>query len=209
MSAPVEDLLIEYALGTLDGGERSRVDDALQRSAELRAELQAIEETFTGIALGLPPVPPSESARSRLLAAVEADRFGPFVARLAELFDLARDRMRAVLQQIDQAASWEAGPVPGLELIHFQGGPSVAGADTGFVRLPAGFTFPYHRHKGNERVFVLEGEFTDLVTNEVHRPGELVFRGAGSEHAFVVGKDRDLIFAVVLEVGFEIIPPPQ
>ena len=47
--------------------------------------------------------------------------------------------------------------LPGMDLFHIQGGPAVADAVNGFVRLAAGLHFPPHTHVGNEKVFVLEG----------------------------------------------------
>lgn len=201
MSAPVEELLIEYALGTIDAAERQRVEEAIARSPQLMSELRQIEEALADVAMSLPPIEPEASSRGKLLAAVEADPFAPFIERLAKIFDLGVEKMREVAAMISDATKWEPGPIPGLELIHFAGGPRVADADTGFARLPAGFHFPLHRHEGDEIVLILQGTYTDLTNGEVHRPGDIVSMGGGTEHAFLVGKDEPLVFAVALRVG--------
>jgi anti-sigma factor ChrR (cupin superfamily) len=205
VSSPVQDLLVEYALGNLDVSDRQRVEDELARSPELAAELASIEETFASVALSVQPIQPSPSARAKLLDAAAQDRFAPFVDRLSALFELTKEKMRAVLALADRESAWEVGFVPGLMLIHFQAGPRWAGGDTGLVRLPPGYTFPLHRHTGDEHVFVLEGSFKDLQTGEIHRPGDLIFRPAGSEHSFLVLEGQTLLFAVALVKFIEIL----
>ena len=52
---------------------------------------------------------------------------------MASLFDVTVDRARELLGLIERPASWE-NPVPGIRLVHFDGGPAYAAADCGFVR---------------------------------------------------------------------------
>jgi anti-sigma factor ChrR (cupin superfamily) len=79
------------------------------------------------------------------------------------------------------------------------------------VRVPAGATFPLHRHIGEERVLVLQGGFEDQ-DGRVYRRGDEAWKPAGSEHSFVALPGPDLIYLVVLfggvvipsEPGFEL-----
>ena len=103
---------------------------------------------------------------------------------------------------IDDAAAWKVGPV-GTQLIDLPSGPRIAHADAGFIRLPAGTKFPRHRHLGDEVALILQGGYVDSSGREL-RPGDVDAKATGSEHAFTVFADVDLIQLVVLEKGIEI-----
>lgn len=157
-----------------------------------------LAEAFTALSLALPPVPPAPDLRARLLAsATRPDRrFAPFAARLARLIDVAHARADALLASLARPDVWERF-LPAVDLVHLQGGPAVAGADVGFVRVAAGAAFPEHRHLGDERVLVLQGGYRDSG-GAVVRAGDLVDQPAGSAHAFVALPEADLLYAVVV-----------
>lgn len=205
MTARVEELLVEYALGTIDENDRKRVEEELSQSRDLQRELQIIEESLAEIALDLPPIAPSPGARAKLLAAIDGDPFAPFVDRVAEMFDLGMQRMREIFTWIDNATKWESGPLEGVQLMHFEGGPRLAGVDTGLVRMAAGLHFPPHRHDGEERSMILRGTYYDEVDGKTYGPGDMVVMPAGSEHSFVVGKEEDLLFALALKNGIQFV----
>jgi len=206
---PVEDLLYDYALGALDEADTRRVAQSLATSTALRGELTAIEELLAGVAADLPAVAPAEEARARLMTVAETqERWTPFLKRMAALVDLAEAQMRAVFAKALDLANWEPGPVPGVQLFHFDGGPRLAAVDAGLARLPKGATSPVHRHIGDELVFVLEGSFVDLVSGQVHKPGDLIHHGPGSEHAFRVVGDSDLVYALLVNAEIQIVGPP-
>lgn len=157
-----------------------------------------LAEAFTALSLGLPGPAPATDQRARLLAtAARPDRrFAPFIGRLARLIDVAQDRAHELLATLARADVWEPF-VPAVELVHLQGGPAVAGADVGFVRVAAGRAFPVHRHLGDERVLVLQGGYHDS-SGAVVRAGDTVELPAGSAHEFVALPGADLIYAVVV-----------
>jgi quercetin dioxygenase-like cupin family protein len=98
--------------------------------------------------------------------------------------------------------------IPGAVLIHFEGGPACAGADCGFIILPAGTKFPWHRHDGDERVLVLQGTLIDHDGTRIG-PGQEDHKPAGSEHEFAAAPGDDLIFcARVWGVRFDVEKPP-
>ncbi|MBK9033006.1 MAG: cupin domain-containing protein [Myxococcales bacterium] len=192
----IRDLLPLYALGALDDDEVRAVDRALATEPALRDELAALELATAELATALPGVAPSPAVRARLLAAAEpAARFERFVARFAALFDVAAARARELLGLIDQADAWAAGPEPGCALIHFTAGPSLAGADTGFVRLAPGARFAWHRHTGEEHSLVLAGHAQDSLAGAL-APGDEAIAAAGSAHDFATVGDDDFVFAV-------------
>ena len=171
------------------------LEDAPEELREALALVETAAET-TPLPVGL---------RARLLASSSSsrERFAPFERRLSELFDLGAERIRELLTEIADPATWTAGPLPGSSLFHLEGGPRVATADAGFVRLPAGMPFPHHEHLGDERVLLLEGSYTDSEGRH-YRPGDIHEMPAGSAHAFTVDEDSPLLLATVVVTGIEI-----
>ncbi|MCK6547409.1 cupin domain-containing protein [Myxococcota bacterium] len=200
------ELLPDYVLGNLSGDELRDVEAALASSAELRAEAAAMAEDFAVLADGLTPVAPSPNVRERLFASVAGEhRYFAFGAALSKYFDLARARVEELIRAIDDAATeWTDGPLPGIRLMHFPGGPATAGADTGFVWFPANLPFPWHRHLGREVNFVMQGSVIDYG-GRVYGPGEAIIKEPGTEHEFTIGPEPTLL-AVVIHEGFEICP---
>lgn len=162
-------------------------------------ELIATTDSLGWLATAVEREPVSAAARKRLLDEVEKNRFLPFFDRLSQFFDLGLERIREIVQQIDQATSWESGPMPGIDLMHFPGGPRVATADNGIVRMAPGFPFPKHKHLGEERVLILEGGYTD-DQGRVWRAGDLHIADQRLDHAFVV-LDEGVLFALSLDSG--------
>jgi hypothetical protein len=173
-------------------------------------ELATAAESLAFIAGALEHDAPSAIGRERLLRAIGsgAERWAPFVDRLSHFFDLGVERIREITAKIDELASWEAGPMPGIELVHFAGGPRLASADTGLVRMAPGLAFPKHRHLGVESILILHGSYTDDA-GRVWRAGDLHISTTDSEHAFVVS-DQGVLYALALEgdIWIEGMPGP-
>lgn len=152
------------------------------------------------------PVQPNAALRSRVLATVGSTLpFEGFVARFARLFDVDEARGREILRSATDPASgaWVDVPVvPGMRLLHFQGGARVAGADCGFVRLEPGTEFPLHRHLGTEWTLVLAGG-AEEAGGAIWLPGDLVVKEAETVHAYRALDDEPFLFAVVLHEGIE------
>ncbi len=163
------------------------------------------DDVFVALAESLAPAPSPAGARDRLLAAATrgSRRFAPFVPALERLFNLGADAVQAFLDRATRAASWVAGPLEGVELLHLDGGPRVAGADCGLVRLAPGTPFPDHDHLGNEAVLILQGRYRD-VGGTVYHPGDLHEMRPGQRHSYVVLPDQPCIVAVVLFEGIDV-----
>jgi len=169
-------------------------------------EQQALAEVLGAkLSMAITPLPPGRAARDRLLASAlaGAERYAPFFDRLSQLFDLGVERIREILSGVDDPARWENGPLPGVMLMHFPGGNAVAGADVGLVRMQPGLKFPVHRHIGGERVFILDGSYTDSE-GKLWLPGDLHEMGPETSHAYEV-LSQGLLFALVLHGGVEIL----
>jgi hypothetical protein len=170
--------------------------------AELLAELSAVSLESTG------EMASSEvdRGRARLLATVAQgpERLAPFFDQLAKFFDLSVQALREVLTRAERDSEWQPGPLPWVSLFHLEGGPAVAGLDTGFVRLKKGMPFPPHRHKGSERVIILEGGYHDHE-GRFYGPGDSHDMTEGTQHALQMVADRDVLLAVILTNEIEVV----
>ena len=144
--------------------------------------------------------------RERLLASVARPelRFAPLYGALGELFDLNDDALRALFVRAAVADAWVPAPLPDTWLFHLQGGPRVAGADNGLVRIRAGARFPRHTHLGRERVLVLDGSYTDDPGGRIYRAGDRHEMQEGSAHAYVAAPERELLLAVSIVRGVDV-----
>ena len=157
--------------------------------------------------LGAEPVAPSPALRGALLGTIAARTKGSgFAERLARLFDLERESAIQLIHEAGGGAEgWEAFPVAGVRLFHLAGGPRVAAADCGLVRIEPGARFPLHRHVGDEWTLTLAGEAEEEGTGARFSPGDLVHRAPGSAHAYRVTSREPLVFAVVLYGGIQLV----
>jgi quercetin dioxygenase-like cupin family protein len=200
--------IAEYLVGHLSEQERNDADALMAASPSLRREVDEAAEALALAAEALPPLPPSPSARARLVDALGGvDRFAPFLDDLTRLFELPAAAIRGLLARID-GQEWETAvlgvPLQGAELFHFAVGPNLAatGAAGGVLRLRPEVVFPQHSHHGNETTFVLEGGY--CVDGRVHGPGSTIEMSAGSQHDYRSAPGRDLVL-MVLHRGITIV----
>jgi len=190
MIEDVRELLPLYALGVLDAAESAVVERAVAGDPALAAELAAYERTAEGM---VAPVAPSAAVHARLMASIGGGAFETFSQRIASLFDVTVDRARELLGLIERPTSWEAA-APGVSLVHFDGGPTAATADCGFVRLAPNTAFPVHTHAGEEVSLILAGTLKDRRTGRTYGPGDEVVESQDSEHD-VTALDDEVIYA--------------
>ncbi|MFF2388135.1 anti-sigma factor domain-containing protein [Agromyces sp. NPDC058104] len=67
----LRELAPAYALGALDDDERARFEDALARSPELQAEVEAFRTAASSLGEALPPVMPPPSVKAGLFARLD------------------------------------------------------------------------------------------------------------------------------------------
>jgi quercetin dioxygenase-like cupin family protein len=181
------------------------VREALVQEPELdRASEAELADALALLALSLDPAAPSAGARARLLAEIDRGPWPELQPAMGRLFDLGAEAVRALGQRARDVAEWVAGPVPGSSLLHLTGGPRVALADSGLVRVEPGVEFPWHKHIGTEISLILQGMLIES-TGRVFRPGDVHELGAGSEHGFRIPPgEQACVFGVVLSAGIEI-----
>ena len=196
----IRELLPLYALGILEPDELQSVERAVAKDPQLAAELVAYQDTAHHLAA---PIEPPPAVKARLLASVGGGPLERFAQRLGALFDVTVERARELLGLIERPASWEP-QVPGLALVHFDGGPAYAAADCGFIRLAPGAVFPFHKHLGDEVCVVLEGAIYDATNDRMINAGEDYFQPTGAEHALINKGTVDCVFAARAMHGIEV-----
>jgi putative transcriptional regulator len=201
MMADIRELLPLYALGVLEGDEAKQVEAAIAKDPALATELGSYREAAEGM---IAPVLPSPAVKLRLMASIGHGKHETFATKMAALFDVAVDRARELLGLIERPASWEKQPVPGILLVHFDGGPACATADCGYVQLAPGATFPFHKHRGEEVSLIISGSLRDTSNGRVLGPGDEYVMPDGTSHELVCVGDEPCIFAARAAEGIEI-----
>jgi quercetin dioxygenase-like cupin family protein len=179
-----------------DGPPKPRFHDEIAADAP---ELAAFSRELPALLLPLAAPP---GGREKLLAdARELPlRYAPFFDQLASLWHLSEEGVRAELARAKEREEWRWAALPGIRLFDVRGGERTRSAHVRLVRFSPGLRFPLHRHSGQERVFVLEGSYTDS-SGTVYRSGDLHEMSEGTEHGFVV--DDEPCIAAVVERGRE------
>jgi putative transcriptional regulator len=179
----------------------SEVQAELDREAGVDAQLNAAAGLLH-LSEALPAVVPSAGLRERILdGALTEGRLARFAGAVAELLDVGLDKAKALLERIDDPAAW-SHELPGISFLWVDGGPRVAAAVRGFVRVSAGQEFPEHEHLGDEITLVLQGGFEDVERGRVFRPGEIDRMPPGTSHGFrALPGGPDLVKLAVVQTG--------
>ncbi len=194
MTRPMDPTLPEFASEALELDAGVTEHDRDRYREALGADLPLL----------LAPLAPTSAGRDRLLATIAQPgfRYLPFVSRLCQMFDLDPQPVQRILERLSEQSAWEPGPVPGVELMHFDAGPRLAGVDTGLVRMIPGLLFPTHRHHGVERVLILQGGYVD-DTGKHWQAGDVQEMIEGTTHSYRVS-DHGLLFALALAGGIQL-----
>ena len=154
-------------------------------------------DAFAALALALPAEAPPPSLRARILDDAKPPRLAAMIDKLASLFDITRQRARALLDTARRARRpGSDGPVPSSSLMSSSKAAArrLAGAIARFVKMGAGVDWPAHRHLGREYMLVLEGGFRQHDGVEVH-PGDLHVMEEGTAHRFTIFDDEPCLAA--------------
>jgi putative transcriptional regulator len=199
--AHIDDRIADLLLGDISDGERESLEAHVAGCPRCNQELMQAADAFADLALALPAEAPPPALRARILDEVKPPRLAAMIDKLASLFDVTRAKARALLDAVDDPASWMDGPVPDSWVMMADGaGPKVAGAFCGFVKMGPNVKWPAHRHLGREFMLVLEGGFKQHDGVEVH-PGDLHVMEEGSAHGFTIFDDETCISAAVVFGG--------
>jgi len=99
---------------------------------------------------------------------------------------------------------WSATRHRGIHL-HVLRRDEESGDATVLIRMEPGCSYPAHRHRGVEEVFILQGGYRDA--RGLHRAGDYVLNDAGSAHAptALEDSDEDCVMLAFAHGGVEII----
>jgi putative transcriptional regulator len=197
----IDDRIAELLLGDVTDGERDALEAHVSGCPRCAKELMHAADAFATLALALPAEAPPPELRARILDEVKPPRLAQMIDKLASVFDVTRQKARAMLDKIDDPAAWMDGPVPNSWVMPIEGGgPKVQGAFIGFVKMGASVVWPAHRHLGREYMLVLEGGFKQHDGFEVHA-GDVQIMEEGSAHGFVIFDDEPCVSAAVVFGG--------
>ncbi|MDQ3805521.1 MAG: cupin domain-containing protein [Acidobacteriota bacterium] len=102
---------------------------------------------------------------------------------------------------------WRATRHRGIHL-HVLRRDEATGDATVLIRMEPGCSYPAHRHRGVEEVFVLQGGYRDQ--RGAHCAGDYVLNEAGSAHqpAALAEEGEDCVLLAFAHGGIEIIEKP-
>jgi hypothetical protein len=204
MSASVRDRAL--AAGQVTLGDDAFLEDlqALRDEAELEAGLRDLSVGYglAQLSEALDSVAPAPDARARLIAEVPAKgRFEQFAEATAKMLDLGIEQAKALLDRLEDKSIF-SDELPGISFFWCEGGPAVANAVRGFVRVKAGTAFPNHEHIGDEIVLVLQGTFVDTTRGITFHVGDSDTMKAGTSHEYLVPEGGpDLLKLSVTQAG--------
>ncbi len=133
--------------------------------------------------------------RERVLARATRPGWEPWRERVAALWDVDAAVVQGVFERAQDDSAWTDSPIPTVRAFHLEGGPSVADADVGLVRIPGGFRFPEHTHTETEEYVVLQGVMRFADGHREH-PGDRVRNDGSVRHSYVA--EGDVIVALVM-----------
>ncbi len=160
--------------------------------------------------LSQPELPQDRALRlgaERLQAAVAMlpERYAPFFARLGDLWQLPIDTVVAQLARAAEPRHWRRTLLSGLERFDVEPSKPQPDRRAHLLRFQPGALFPLHRHRGTERVLVLEGSYADDTRQQV-RAGDTQTMAPGSEHRLHILGDVPCV-AAVSEHGLSFVAP--
>ncbi|MCP3165277.1 cupin domain-containing protein [Myxococcus qinghaiensis] len=199
----LDDILADWALGTLDSPAWEAAERHLSTCSRCRVEADRLSMAREGLSMAVPPVEPPAAVLRGLMERMEGPRrLERFADRVAAFYDLSRERTLALLESLSDASQWLPGPVEGSELLPVEPGPAREGMMAAVLRLNPGVYYPRHTHHGREQNLVLEGGLREDGGHEVW-PGEELEKTEGSAHGFSALRGPACLCATLLEGATE------
>jgi anti-sigma factor ChrR (cupin superfamily) len=190
-------------MDALPGAVRAAAEKHLADCDRCASEYRQLNEALELFALDLVPEAPPPALWKRIERSIRQGRFAAFAGQAAAILDLSAARAAQLLDQIDDEARWEPGPADGVTLLHIEGGPRVAAAVAGFVRVEAGSVFPRHTHLGAETVLLLQGSL-ESDTGSTGRRGDVLRMPPRSTHEVRALPGPPLLYLAVVDDGVEL-----
>ena len=193
-----------YALDALPTEDKAAFEKHLREGcASCAAEVESYKGVAGQVGFAAAPEPPPASLRERVLQAVaqtdsaaEEEPEQRADAAKGILFDQG-----GVLISRTADMDWEAAPLPGIFAKTLFNDPKRQ-YSTSLVRMEAGVTYPSHRHKEVEELYLLEGDL--LVEGRRMQPGDYCRGEPESVHG-QVSTEAGAVFLVMASQRDEIL----
>lgn len=194
-----DELLLDYAAGTLDEATSLVVASHLTLCSACRAQARKLDAVGGAFLDAMTPTAVSDGAFDAVLAALDAgesEGAAPLPRRPEPANDnpvLPRVLQRYVGGDADAIAWKKLGM--GVETAEI----ALAAPDKRafMLKVPGGKAVPQHTHDGNEYVLVLNGSYTDEVGT--FGPGDLAISDGEIDHRPVANMGADCICLVVID----------
>jgi putative transcriptional regulator len=98
------------------------------------------------------------------------------------------------------AIPWRTTRYPGIA-VHFYATDRERGRALVLIRMEPGHGYPRHRHRGEERLLVVQGAYRD--ERGVHRAGDITVYEDGSDHAPIATDEPGALPCVLLALAHE------
>jgi predicted ChrR family anti-sigma factor len=184
-----EHLHPDFAIDALEGTE----------ATEARALLDAVHCLPEALDASS-PAPSGLRAKLLLETSRAPERYAPFARSLSEMYDLPRAQVQELLTRTARPSAWRRSGLTGIQKLAVAPGPGVVGAQTYLVKFAAGVHFPAHVHRGQERVLLIAGAYTE-DNGRRFETGDFHVMEPGTEHGFTIASEEDCVAATVLHGG--------
>lgn len=196
---PTEELLLDYAAGSLGEGPALAVAAHVDMCPECRVQVAEMEAVGGALLEQIEGEPVSDSLLADTLALLDSTQPQtslPVGDRATVVDDVPEPLIRYIGRGLAHLA-WRR--VGGLFAAGEEARLPVAARNVkvALMRLKAGSLMPKHSHRGNEYTLVLAGGFSDGGSQ--YGPGDFVARDATHTHQPVVDEDEDCLCLVVLD----------
>lgn len=199
-----DELLLDYAAGSLDEATGVLVAAHLTYCAECRARAAELEAIGGSMLADLPAAELGANALNDIMAALDGAFIEPPVARASAANDnpiLPRVVQRYIGGDAD-AVAWKRLGM-GIETARID----IPGSDKDvfLLRVPAGRAVPQHTHAGNEYVLILDGAYNDESGR--FAKGDVAISNGDVDHRPMAETDRDCICLVVMDAPIRLSGP--
>jgi hypothetical protein len=185
---------------------RPKLPEDRDAQADFAGEFSPSAHLLLALSEALPVTAPPVNGAERLARAVTELplRYAPFYVRLSNLWHVPECDVERELTRARDPRSWSLTLLRGVKTFEVGAGTR-SETRRRLLHFSAGVHFPKHRHRGEERVLVLEGSYADSSGCQV-RAGEEQRMTAGSEHELTVLGSQDCV-AAVAEQGLDFTGP--
>jgi putative transcriptional regulator len=199
-----DELLLDYAAGSLDEATSLLVAAHLTYCADCRARAAELEALGGSMLEDLPAVDMSAGALDCMLATLDGALIEPAVQRARPANDnpvLPRVVQRYVGGDVE-AVTWKRLGM-GVETARIE----IPGSDlqTFLLKVPEGKAVPQHTHAGNEYVLILDGAYTDESGR--FAKGDVAISDGDVDHRPVAEAGRDCLCLVVMDAPIRLSGP--